>query len=104
MRPPIFGGEFERAFVAEKAGPGGVSPYGLLAAALDDLVRYGVLPEERRTGAEVLAWSAVHGLAMLVLEGPLHELPDDVRLLAGRGVVEMVVRGICAAPPPPALA
>ncbi|QNO38395.1 TetR/AcrR family transcriptional regulator [Protaetiibacter sp. SSC-01] len=87
-------GNLERAFVAEKAGPGGASPFGLLADALDELVRFGALPEERRPGAELLAWSAVHGLAMLVLEGPLHELPDDVRLMAGRGVVEMVVRGI----------
>ncbi len=87
-------GNLDRAFVAEKAGPGGASPFGLLASALDDLVRFGVLPPERRQGAELLAWSAVHGLAMLVLEGPLHELPDDIRVFAGRGVVEMVVRGI----------
>jgi hypothetical protein len=53
-----------------------------------------VLPAERRPAAELLAWSAVHGLAMLVLEGPLHELDDDTRRMAGRRVVEMVVRGI----------
>jgi AcrR family transcriptional regulator len=87
-------GNLDRAFEAEKAGPGGTSPFGLLAGALDDLVRVGGLPAERRPGAELLAWSAVHGLAMLVLEGPLHELPDDVRVMAGRRLVEMVVRGI----------
>jgi len=57
-------------------------------------VRVGALPAERRPGAELLAWSAVHGLAMLVLEGPLHGLDREVRMMAGRGVVEMVVRGI----------
>jgi hypothetical protein len=31
---------------------------------------------------------------MLVLEGPLHGLDREVRMMAGRGVVEMVVRGI----------
>jgi AcrR family transcriptional regulator len=87
-------GGLERAFVAEKAGPGGASPFGLLAGALDDLVRVGALPAERRPASELLAWSAVHGLAMLVLEGPLHELDDDTRRMAGRRVVEMVVRGI----------
>lgn len=87
-------GDLERAFVAEKAGPGGESPFGLLSSALDDLVRFGALPAERRPGAELLAWSAVHGLAMLVLEGPLHGLDHEVRMMAGRGVVEMVVRGI----------
>lgn len=87
-------GGLDRAFVAEKAGPGGTSPFGLLAGALDDLARFGALPAERRPASELLAWSAVHGLAMLVLEGPLHELDDDTRRMAGRRVVEMVVRGI----------
>lgn len=87
-------GSLDRAFVAEKAGPGGASPFGLLSGALDDLVRVGALPAERRPASELLAWSAVHGLAMLVLEGPLHELDDEVRTMAGRRVVEMVVRGI----------
>jgi AcrR family transcriptional regulator len=87
-------GGLERAFVAEKAGPGGASPFGLLAWALDDLVSFGALPAERRPGAELLAWSAVHGLAMLVLEGPLHDLDEQTRRMAGQGVVEMVVRGI----------
>jgi len=87
-------GGLERAFVAEKAGPGGMSPFGLLAGALDDLVTFGALPPERRPGAELLAWSAVHGLAMLVLEGPLHDLDEQTRRMAGQGVVEMVVRGI----------
>ena len=87
-------GDLERAFVAEKAGPGGASPFGLLSGTLDDLVRVGALPPERRPGAELLAWSAVHGLAMLVLEGPLHGLDREVQMMAGRRVVEMVVRGI----------
>jgi len=87
-------GGLDRAFVAEKAGPGGTSPFGLLAGALDDLVRVGALPAERRPAAELLAWSAVHGLAMLILEGPLHDLDEEIRVLAGRGVVEMVVRGL----------
>jgi AcrR family transcriptional regulator len=87
-------GNLERAFVAEKAGPGGSSPFALLAGALDDLVRFGALPAERRPASELLAWSAVHGLAMLVLEGPLHELDEQTRVMAGRRVVEMVVRGI----------
>lgn len=87
-------GGLDRAFVAEKAGPGGTSPFGLLAGALDELVRVGALPAERRPAAELLAWSAVHGLAMLILEGPLHDLDEEIRVLAGRGVVEMVVRGL----------
>jgi len=87
-------GGLERAFVAEKAGPGGASPYALLADVLDDLVRLGGLPADRRPGAEAAAWSAVHGLAMLVLEGPLHELDEETRRMLGHRVVEMAVRGV----------
>ncbi|HEX2729100.1 MAG TPA: TetR/AcrR family transcriptional regulator, partial [Rubrobacteraceae bacterium] len=47
-----------------RAGEGGLTPFQLLGSALDGLVEAGVLPRERRPGAEFLAWSAVHGLAM----------------------------------------
>ena len=53
------------------AGDSGLNPFELLGAALDELVSSGVMPPERRPGAEYLAWSAVHGLAMLVVDGPL---------------------------------
>lgn len=41
------------------------SPWHVLAAALDELVATGAMPFERRIGAEVVAWSAVHGFATL---------------------------------------
>jgi hypothetical protein len=53
-------------------------PYQLLAATLDELVEVGYLPRERRELAELAAWSVVHGLATL-LDGPLRDLPKDVR-------------------------
>jgi AcrR family transcriptional regulator len=73
---------------AEQAGSTGLNPFQLLSLALDRMETADVLPAERRTGAEYLAWSAVHGLAMLVIEGPLrgmdnHQLETLVpRLLA----------------------
>ncbi|MFH5210424.1 TetR/AcrR family transcriptional regulator [Antrihabitans sp. NCIMB 15449] len=62
----------------DAAGPRGRTPFELLSDALDELVTAGVLPHERRSGAEYLAWSAVHGLAMLLIDGPLRglDLPD----------------------------
>lgn len=54
-----------------KTGESGLNPFQLLGSALDLLVETDVLPPERRAGAEYLAWSAVHGLAFLILEGPL---------------------------------
>ncbi|MDZ7921015.1 TetR/AcrR family transcriptional regulator [Rhodoferax sp.] len=53
------------------AGDSGRNPHELLCDALDLLVQAGAMPAARRPGAEVLAWSAVHGLAMLVIDGPL---------------------------------
>lgn len=50
----------------------------LLARALDDLLRHGVISQQARRYGEVLAWSAVHGLAMLILENqaPLAAAPS----------------------------
>ncbi len=76
------------------AGPGGLNPFQLLGAALDRLVDAGVLPPARRAGAEYLAWSAVHGLAMLVLDGPLRRLePPEVDAL-GQRLLDMVEQGL----------
>ena len=41
------------------------NPWHVLAAALDELVATGAMPVERRAGAETVAWSAVHGFAIL---------------------------------------
>ena len=46
-------------------GPEDPNPWHVLAAALDELVATGAMPPERRAGAEIVAWSAVHGFATL---------------------------------------
>jgi hypothetical protein len=53
-----------------------------------------VLPRERRPGAEFLAWSAVHGLAMLLIDGPLRGLNHTRARDAGRHLLDMVERGL----------
>jgi AcrR family transcriptional regulator len=58
---------------------GGPGPFGLLLEVLDRAVATGVMPPERRPGAEVAAWSAVHGLALLLLDGPLRSVPEAAR-------------------------
>jgi AcrR family transcriptional regulator len=82
--------EAERA----TAGPGGLGPFELLGAALDRLVGAGVLPPERRPAAEYLAWSAVHGLAMLVLDGPLQRMTAAERESVAGRLLTMVEQGI----------
>ncbi|RYY96293.1 MAG: WHG domain-containing protein, partial [Comamonadaceae bacterium] len=69
-------------------------PFQLLGAALDRMAEVGLLPAERRPGAEFLAWSAVHGLAMLVLEGPLRRLTEAQREQAGHRLIDMVEKGL----------
>jgi AcrR family transcriptional regulator len=86
--------DLDQALGRSKAGPGGRTPYELLAMALDELVAAGALPEERRPLSEFACWSAVHGLAMLVLEGPLRGLPTDMGRAAAQRLIDMVVRGV----------
>ena len=76
------------------AGKGGLNPFQLLGVALDRLVEAGVLPPERRPGAEYLAWSSVHGLAMLVLEGPLQRLTRVQARDIEQRLLDMVDKGL----------
>jgi AcrR family transcriptional regulator len=75
------------------AGPGGLNPLELLGAALDKLVDAGLMPPVRRTGAEFIAWSAVHGLAMLVIDGPLAVIKPKMEQV-GQRLLDMVEKGL----------
>ena len=77
-----------------KAGRSGLTPFQLVGAALDGLVRVGVLSPERRVNAEFLAWSAVHGLGMLVIDGPLRGLTDPMITESTSRLLDMVERGL----------
>ena len=65
-----------------------------LRSVVDDLVTTGLLPADRRPLAEFAAWSAVHGLAMLILDGPLTDLTEDEREAVLRRTLDMVARGL----------
>ena len=54
----------------------GLSPAELLSQALDELVAAGLVSRDRRDGAEMLFWPAVHGLAVLVMAGALKNGDD----------------------------
>ncbi len=55
------------------------TPLGQLRTRLDELVDAGVLDRGRRDGIEYPVWSTVHGLAVLVGQGPLRDVPDATR-------------------------
>jgi AcrR family transcriptional regulator len=87
-------GDPDTAGSPAKSGRSGLNPFQLLGVALDRMVEGGVLPPQRRPGAEHLAWSAVHGLAMLVLEGPLRRLTRVETQRIGQRVLDMVEQGL----------
>ncbi|RRS04283.1 TetR/AcrR family transcriptional regulator [Aquabacterium soli] len=77
-----------------KAGDSGLNPFQLLGAALDRMAHAGVLPADKRLGAEYLAWSAVHGLALLVIDGPLREVSATQIRVLGQRLLDMVEQGL----------
>ena len=97
-------GLFRTAFTAadqltsddDAACDSGLTPFGLLNAALDELVAVGALPASRRQHAELMAWSAVHGLAMLLIEGPLRSLDRAHADEVGRQLLDHIEAGLLA--------
>ena len=97
-------GLFRMAFVAPdkidithepaKAGHSGLDPFQLLGAALDRMVAAGLMPSARRPGAEFLAWGSVHGLAMLMIDGPLRGIAEPQAEALGQRLLDMVEKGI----------
>jgi len=91
-----FGGRFTVQQQPDPAmgGATGLNPFQHLSAALDDLVTAGALPPARRPGAEYLAWSTVHGMALLAIDGPLRGTPQQMLDLLGQRLLDMVERGL----------
>jgi AcrR family transcriptional regulator len=98
-------GLFRTAFVISdegrgEVGPGkrgaasGLDPFELLGKAIDRLVDAGVLDPARRPDAEYLAWSAVHGLALLIIDGPLRGTDAQAIHALGQRLIDMVERGL----------
>ena len=69
-------------------------PYALLSGVLDELVEHGVLDPGRRAGAEIPAWASVHGLATLLLDGPLALISAEERAEAIERTSDFMLNGI----------
>ncbi len=97
-------GLFETAFAVprhleyatdhEAAGPSGRTPFQLLSDALDELVSADVLSHERRPNAEYVVWSSVHGMAMLVNQGPLRQMPQHNTQQIINLLLAFIIRGL----------
>lgn len=92
-KPELFRLTFGRGAPAAIVGGlcenGEREPFAVLNGCLDALVETGVLTVKRRVGAEIFAWTTVHGYASLALAGgPLASLePLD-------GVLDLVIDGL----------
>jgi AcrR family transcriptional regulator len=76
---------FDTAFMPAGAAPScddAPSPWTVLTDALDELVRTGAMPASQRSAAPLIAWSAVHGLASVLVRGmlpPPYAEPSAIR-------------------------
>lgn len=96
-------GLFRTAFCRTPLQDGGrqlsqAGPYALLSQLLDELVEVGHIDPERRVDAEAAAWSTVHGLSMLLIDGPLQGLSPDAREDVIDRTLAMVSRGLGGGP------
>jgi hypothetical protein len=60
---------------------------------LDEAQAAGLVAPGRRPGAEIAAWSAVHGLASLLLDGPLPTNATGIKF-AMKQVFDLIDRGL----------
>lgn len=74
----------------------GFRSFGILVQALDALVEQHSMPAHRRTGAELTAWATVHGLAMMILDGPLSHLRADEVEAVGERAFDTLLAGFTA--------
>ena len=70
-------------------------PYALLGQTLDDLASAGVLPAARRPGAELKAWTVVHGFATLVIQGVGALQKRAARAKALEALFDFALIGLC---------
>jgi AcrR family transcriptional regulator len=99
--PGLFAVAMHPGALARKERPGpdatgtsGLGPYQLLVAAVDDLEAVGVLSPAARGFTDVAAWASVHGLAVLLLDGPLKTLTPDERHAAIDRLLDLVDAGL----------
>jgi AcrR family transcriptional regulator len=71
-------------------------PFRLLIETLDDLAELGFIDPARRPFLEVAAWATVHGMAELLLDGPMRHLPPELQQAAVTRALDMVTDGIMA--------
>jgi AcrR family transcriptional regulator len=88
---PRGGWPADRAAGSRHAATG---PFHLLSQALDELTAAGALPAGRRPGLEYVVWAAVHGIAVLRLDGPLASADPVQQQRITEQTLDTVIRGL----------
>ena len=81
--------------VLEKGRSVKPAPFALLSKALDDLVDAGALPADRRPGAELKAWTVVHGFASLVIQAGGTVQRKAARAETLEAILDFAMIGLC---------
>jgi AcrR family transcriptional regulator len=68
--------------------------YAMLAEVLDELLAAGRMPASRRPYAEIAAWSPLHGLCLMFLDGSLALPGDEQRDEVIERVLDVVAAGL----------
>jgi hypothetical protein len=72
------------------------TPFRMLVDTLDGLVEQGVIGPDRRPLLELATWATVHGMADLILNGPLRRQPPEVKDAAIERALDLVIDGLAA--------
>ncbi|MGV9667897.1 TetR/AcrR family transcriptional regulator [Nocardia niigatensis] len=72
--------------------------FQLIGVGIDALVEVGFMDARQRPGAEFTAWAVVHGLASLIVDGPLADADAADREAAIEHAIANVLRGFATGP------
>jgi AcrR family transcriptional regulator len=94
-------GLFHTAFCRPETAPVDVTaritasrPYQILSVSLDQLVATGLLDPGRREVAPIAFWASVHGLATLLIDGPLMALTASQKAAVIQRTLNILIDGI----------
>lgn len=71
-----------------------LGPFQLLEGCVDELVAAGVVAPQQRADTALAAWAAVHGLATLLLDGPMAHLSAAEQSDVTERLLDIVEAGI----------
>lgn len=69
-------------------------PFLLLSKTVDELIVSGYVDAAEAVPVKTTIWAAAHGVAMLALDGPIRDLPEEERNRLIHAAIDIVLKGI----------